>query len=390
MAECRNVTRHDSHEPPGMKRSHMAGDRAAAARVASRERVSWLDNARGIGILLVVLGHAVAPGYVRDLLYAFHMPLFFFLAGVTAAAAASAPWPRQVHRYAHSLLIPFAVFGLMSLACVELVALHRGAPPHWQSLLLDVGSIAYGVAEWMPVNSVLWFFPALFVAACGSLLLVKLVGRMRALMIATIAGVAVILLSPLPFRLPWSADSAVVASMFFLGGLQFGPPRRLPAAGHDSGTHRASLAILSLLGLLATAAIAKVNGFVNINELRFGNPLLYLLGSVLGTAGIIGLSILLPASRGLRLLSRESRTIFPMHILVFSGVSMLVGAATRWPDPEAVLRARGWVVPLHLVFGLTLPIVFAWIVRRRAPWLLGESGPRRRPVARGQRLAWQH
>ncbi|MEN0074878.1 MAG: acyltransferase family protein [Paracraurococcus sp.] len=372
----------------------MTDDRTAPDRVASRGRITWLDNARGIGIVLVVLGHAVAPGYVRDILYAFHMPLFFFLAGVTATAAASTPWPRQVHRYAHSLLIPFAVFGLMSLACIELVALHRGAPPHWQSLLLGVGSIAYGVAEWMPVNSVLWFFPALFVTACGSLLLVKLVGRMWALTIAALAGTAVILLAPLlaplPVRLPWSADSAVVASMFFLGGLQFGPPRKLPAAGHDSGTRRAVLAILSLLFLLTTAAIAKVNGFVNINELRFGNPLLYLLGSVLGTAGIIGLSVLLPASRGLRLLSRESRTIFPLHILVFSGVSMLVGAAAHWPNPEAVLRARGWIVPLHLVFGLTLPIVFAWIVRRRAAWLLGEGGPRRRPAASGPRLAWQH
>lgn len=49
-------------------------------------REKWVDNAKGIGILLVVLGHSIS--YVGggtfwqvacDLIYSFHMPLFFFL-----------------------------------------------------------------------------------------------------------------------------------------------------------------------------------------------------------------------------------------------------------------------------------------------------------------------
>ncbi|HKR91678.1 acyltransferase family protein, partial [Novosphingobium sp.] len=57
-----------------------------------RKRVEWLDVARGIGIILVVMGHAerglvnahIATGQAWptfDLaIYTFHMPLFMLLA----------------------------------------------------------------------------------------------------------------------------------------------------------------------------------------------------------------------------------------------------------------------------------------------------------------------
>ena len=36
---------------------------------------------KGIGILLMVIGHAGCPNYMRSFIYVFHMPLFFFLSG---------------------------------------------------------------------------------------------------------------------------------------------------------------------------------------------------------------------------------------------------------------------------------------------------------------------
>ena len=46
----------------------------------SVKRIEWVDVAKGIGIFLVVLGHTSAQ--LRNLIYGFHMPLFFFLSGV--------------------------------------------------------------------------------------------------------------------------------------------------------------------------------------------------------------------------------------------------------------------------------------------------------------------
>lgn len=45
-------------------------------------RIKWIDNARAIGILLVVLGHSLIPASIQTYIYSFHMPLFFFLSGL--------------------------------------------------------------------------------------------------------------------------------------------------------------------------------------------------------------------------------------------------------------------------------------------------------------------
>ncbi len=60
-------------------------------------RLEWLDLARGLGVILVVLGHVLSgltrAGQFPDgplatwteyALYTFHMPLFFFLTGLNA------------------------------------------------------------------------------------------------------------------------------------------------------------------------------------------------------------------------------------------------------------------------------------------------------------------
>lgn len=58
----------------------------------TKTRINWIDIAKGIGILLVILGHSPrdimvdsypAIRFMFSFIYSFHMPLFFFLAGVT-------------------------------------------------------------------------------------------------------------------------------------------------------------------------------------------------------------------------------------------------------------------------------------------------------------------
>lgn len=44
-------------------------------------RVLWIDMAKGYGIIFVIVGHLGIP-YIADYIYAFHMPLFFFLSGI--------------------------------------------------------------------------------------------------------------------------------------------------------------------------------------------------------------------------------------------------------------------------------------------------------------------
>lgn len=47
----------------------------------ANKRITWLDAARGYGILLVIYAHVDSYSFWRGIIYTFHMPLFFFLSG---------------------------------------------------------------------------------------------------------------------------------------------------------------------------------------------------------------------------------------------------------------------------------------------------------------------
>ena len=49
-----------------------------------KKRIEWIDVAKGIAIILVMIGHYVSFGsQIRNFIFAFHMPLFFILSGYT-------------------------------------------------------------------------------------------------------------------------------------------------------------------------------------------------------------------------------------------------------------------------------------------------------------------
>ena len=54
----------------------------SGAEQSRAERLSWLDVLKGIGIILVAIGHIYSNRTVFNWLYSFHMPLFFFAAGL--------------------------------------------------------------------------------------------------------------------------------------------------------------------------------------------------------------------------------------------------------------------------------------------------------------------
>ena len=78
-----------------------------------QERILWLDTARGIAILLVVLGHCIGtledPG--NKLILSFHMPLFFFISGFCAGRLKA--FPAYLMKKAKGLLIPTITLGVL-------------------------------------------------------------------------------------------------------------------------------------------------------------------------------------------------------------------------------------------------------------------------------------
>ena len=89
-----------------------------------KKRYTEVDIARGVGILFVVLGHAikqtqVSAGWIRVLtyiIYSFHMPLFFCLSGFVSSRILTMDRKQRQHFIADRawrLLVPYFVIGLL-------------------------------------------------------------------------------------------------------------------------------------------------------------------------------------------------------------------------------------------------------------------------------------
>lgn len=84
----------------------------------SKNRMIWLDALKGIGMILVIIGHG--PNINENLwkfIWSFHMPLFFFLAGYTFRVADDTKYSKRKFR---RLIIPY-VFTTLLLMVIDLV-----------------------------------------------------------------------------------------------------------------------------------------------------------------------------------------------------------------------------------------------------------------------------
>ena len=158
-------------------------------------RILGLDIWRGMLMVLVVAGHVagmaarlVPPeeygtyAFIFKIIYAFHMPAFFVLAGLLMAMSASegkTPWSDFVWKKARRLLLPYFCFGVLNI-----VVYHVAIPCFYKIFasssngyyLHDTmrwwhpwASLFYG-APWpgtdgFRCNSALWFLPCLFSAS---------------------------------------------------------------------------------------------------------------------------------------------------------------------------------------------------------------------------------
>ncbi|MBQ9274851.1 MAG: acyltransferase family protein [Succinivibrio sp.] len=138
----------------------------------NKTRVDWLDLAKFIGMILVIVGHSLEPGggqsLPRGIIFSFHMPLFFLLSGLVFAPSQSpAQYARRLKKSFRRLIVPALVTYTGILVLIHL---------QWSPLkLADLRNIIltltmfsgtyftiYGIT--VPPSGPLWFLCGLFIA----------------------------------------------------------------------------------------------------------------------------------------------------------------------------------------------------------------------------------
>lgn len=81
------------------------------------KRLDWIDIAKGIAIILVIVGHTVPnPSPLRHAIFSFHMPVFFILAGYTFRPK---PWRELLSGSVSRLLVP--VYDAASIVALRVI-----------------------------------------------------------------------------------------------------------------------------------------------------------------------------------------------------------------------------------------------------------------------------
>lgn len=337
-----------------------AADRSAS-QVSARSH--WVDAARGIGIVLMVYAHAVRGLTAADLypttpwtmlqdrlIYAFHMPLFFLLAGLWVERSLAAGRRRFMVKTLLFVAWPYLLWSeVEGLAAVAL------APATNHGMAAD----ALLRVAFEPIHH-FWFLYALFLlhlaaAATGV--------RLWAMALLTVALLLLHPSGPLTM-LTVAAEHAP----YYLLGIALARLRG-PAA----------LAELPNKWLLTFAAWAIFAALFFISGADQRLPSLYLRVplAIAGIAGVIGAAMLADRVRPLVILGTASMAIFVLHILFGSGLRILLRELDLLPDPNVLLLAVtlvGLILPL-LARALCLRLgILAWAGLGRP---LGDTMPAR-------------
>lgn len=167
-------------------------------------RLKWLDIAKGIAIILMVIGHTSIPNTLSKFIFAFHMPLFFIASGWTTN------WEKLdivdfIKRRLRTIMMPFACYSAIVLS-IQLVTVGGGKFLNWL------------VNGWQ--GYALWFVPVLFVASVlGRLVHAACNVYFRYTIMAGLVLIGAYL-RYIDLYLPWSLSSVPYACFFILLGTE--------------------------------------------------------------------------------------------------------------------------------------------------------------------------
>ena len=131
-----------------------------------KDRIEYIDIAKGIGILLVVIGHVVwGDNYPMDgstticrFIYSFHMPLFFIISGLCIKDTKRLS-KDTVARMARGYLIPYAVWSVVYIVAFEIIAIIKHEPS-----IVNIDNYLFAHAISNCGVAPLWFLLALFIS----------------------------------------------------------------------------------------------------------------------------------------------------------------------------------------------------------------------------------
>lgn len=339
-----------------------------------RTRIELLDIAKAITIFLVIVGHTTSNTdtiMYRRVLYSFHMPLFFFLAGLSTKPRAIhglEAWHTFLKKNVLALVVPFVIWGLV-YSPFSIANLPMLLYASWQSLT-QMGTLTS-----------LWYLSAFFVARIMVQAIISgldHLGEGDKTVVYGICALPLFVIGLIMPRLeqgyPCCLDVAFVASGIILLGIALRRPLLIFAVQTEQvllATLAASLVVL----FLGTVARGDACDLVLMCGSQYGNILWFFVNSVAGTMAVLTGSMLLVrvAHEGVHPFSLSAVSFIGMHTMgifllhkpVLQEVLMPLFSGLL-PGPQLIAAVVASIFALAVSMGLCV------VIEHYIPELLGQ------------------
>jgi len=329
-------------------------------------RNNTISIAKAIGIVLVVMAHAVNPEWLTwKVIYTFHMPLFFLLSGYCFKEKYLDDTKAFVIRKIKGIYVPFVAYSLVFLALHNLFCNWHIYTPDWYYGWKDYAWVAGKIVTRMSgeggMLGIFWFLKELFWGNLFFFGVLKICKDKKWMTVGILAAMTILFVLT-GWQVPYFTISQTTwyAAMFIALGY----------AGREF------VNILFHWWIYVAAAIligiyVFIGRNIDIRAQDIYTILPYTLTAIGGTVGVLGILKWLSANRGgqnavLQFAGNHTLEIMALHFITFKLVSWFIIQLYNLPIEQLeefpVMMAysvNGWWI-VYTIVGIALPLAFAY------------------------------
>lgn len=192
-----------------------------------KKRIEWIDIAKAYGIIAVVFGHALASGTTTNIIYWWHMPLFFIVGGFFLKPIQTtklAHWKKFFNKRIYRDLLIYFIAGIGLILLYSILY-----DKNWDYLINHLSRLLVGGRTLNLYTSTFWFVNVYLLSITAVTLLISTIkSRIGQL---TIVGLGLFVstcydkidwLNLYSYQtMPWNLDIVLIAAFFTYVGYLF-------------------------------------------------------------------------------------------------------------------------------------------------------------------------
>jgi len=261
----------------------------------NKKRIIWLDQARAIGMFVVMIGHALAAGKSKKYIYSFHMPLFFILSGMTFKNSDEKSVKDYIIDKIKKLLVPYFILNLLMII-VYLVNVEIGVRSSLTVEQLIIGTLYSSNPPYPMIVTTTWFILCLFIIEMLFYIIKRIFKDDRLVFIAAILSGVIGYVNSLTITNktlpPWHLTTALAGLVFYFLGYIF--MKNVDSITQFVGDNKKFILATIMLGIIGHWFAMNNARQISMNQEKYGSILYFYIAAICTSLAFIFVVMRIP------------------------------------------------------------------------------------------------